>query len=302
MAAQENHQIPTNINVLRTAIGARKMLIHDHSFAPAIVSHSKGYEGASINQEGNNGDQRSAVQSELARLRFQVNHLREENALQRAELQAALGVFVGPEEAVSRGAELPLQLRVQAQQAELHDARQRAQQSAGVAAARQREMESLQQQMAGLQLQLRASQMETLSARTAADEASADQAETQRLLATSKEEAAGAATHAAAAEKNLSAESAKVKMCQSQLSKAQSQLREAEARVQAAETSRQAAEEETRHALPIWQEQLHRAEAQLRQLSNQASGHFHLGMPSSHLLFAALFRFLAPSAAPGLHG
>eukprot|EP00966_Prymnesium_polylepis_P254119 5872874-Prymnesium_polylepis.2 len=40
----------------------------------------------------------SAVQSELARLRFQVDHLKEENEMQASELAAAQGVFSGSHE------------------------------------------------------------------------------------------------------------------------------------------------------------------------------------------------------------
>ena len=74
---------------------------------------------------GGGGSSSSAVQSELARLRFQVDQLKEENAQQAQELQQAMGVLSMNGESVG-GAELSLQVRVQAQQAELQDARLRA--------------------------------------------------------------------------------------------------------------------------------------------------------------------------------
>ena len=138
----------------------------------------------------------SAVQSELARLRFQVDHLREENALQAAELAAAQGVLGAELESASASAHpttsMPLQLRVQAQKAELHDAKLRAQQATGVAAARQRELESLHSQLASLQMQLRASQMELTTARAAADEAAAGASEAHRMHGVTREEKAAA--------------------------------------------------------------------------------------------------------------
>jgi hypothetical protein len=275
----ENHQIPGNLSALRTAIGATKMM-HERGMKPTIVG--TGQDGGASrygNGHASHGHlgapaASSAVQSELARLRFQVDHLKEENAMQQKELQQALSVLGGGEGGAGGGlaggfGEMPLQVRVQAQQAELQDARMRAQQSAGVAAARQREMESLQQQVAALQMQLRSTQMETVSARSAADEASAEAGEARRLQLGAREEAAASAMRASRAEDALASESARLQVTQSQLSSLQVQLAEAEAKVIAAEASKRSAEEETRRALPVWQEQLQRAESQLRQLSSQ---------------------------------
>ena len=59
-----------------------------------------------------------------------------------------LGAELDPTSSAAHpAASMPLQLRVQAQRAELHDAKLRAQQATGIAAARQRELESLHSQV-----------------------------------------------------------------------------------------------------------------------------------------------------------
>ena len=254
-------------------MGAVKMM-HESGMRPTMVGTGDGGSTPHAHRINGfaNGDVGAAAaalrrQSELARLRARSINSKE-NAQQAQELQQAMGVLSTNSESVG-GAELSLQVRVQAQQAELQDARLRAQQSAGVAAARQREMESLQKQVSALQLQLRSSQMETVSARSNADEASAEAAEARRLQLAAREEVSQAMLRANAAEESLAAESARVQVSQSQLNSLQAQLQEAESKALAAEASKRSAEEETRRALPVWQEQLRRAETQLRQLSAQ---------------------------------
>ena len=195
---QQKAQIPKDLEDLRLALAAAKET-QGTGARPVLTQQGQGgaltkpgadalqtpYGGATPYTNGNgsgygagtNGGTNGAgmaIQAELARLRFQVDHLKEENARVHAELDAAKAVLVGPEAAIgissaacsgplssstalatlgggaSGGGQgvVPLQLRVQAQQAELNDAKMRAQQSAGVAQARQREMEALQQQVA----------------------------------------------------------------------------------------------------------------------------------------------------------
>ena len=130
---------------------------------------------------------------------------------------------------------VPLQLRVQAQQAELNDAKMRAQQSAGVAQARQREMEALQQQVAAAQLQAHTLQMEAVNARGRADEAAAEAAEAKRLQMAAREEVNAALMRAAAAEDALNTESGKLHVAHETVQQLQNELREAEGHVATAE-------------------------------------------------------------------
>ena len=74
---------------------------------------------------------------------------------------------------------------------------------------------------------------------------------------------------AASAEEALAAETTRLPQTQDELRQLQDALAEAEGHMSAADASRRTAEEETRRALPIWQEQLHHAESQLRQLAHQ---------------------------------
>ena len=271
--AFEHHQIPADLAGLRLAIGAVKQQQRDGA-APVMlggagVGTASLAHAAAVQSPPPNGAGGPAIQSELARLRFQVDHLKEENALMQAELQASLGVLVGPDMQTAAGAEVPLQLRVQAQAAELQDARLRAQQSAGVAAARQRELESLQQQAASTQMQMHSAQMEAVAARGAADEAMAEAAEARRLQMSTREEVNAALMRAASAEDGLSAETNKLVTANAQVLQLKTELHDNEALLAAAEYSRRSAEDDTRRALPVWQEQLQRAEGQLRTLSHQ---------------------------------
>ena len=131
----EQHNIPSDLAALRTAIGAAQKKQQDGLGGMLQSSDALGNRLAAPvarPEAALNGG--SAVQSELARLRFQVDHLREENAMQAAELAAAQGVLAqSGGQSQPSAPEMPLQMRVQALQAELHDARLRAQHSTGVA-------------------------------------------------------------------------------------------------------------------------------------------------------------------------
>lgn len=129
----DSHNIPSDLSALRSAIGAVRKHQDD-----GVGVCGPGIKLAPTNTAGTrpegglNG--RNVVQSELARLRFQIDHLREENAVQTAELAAVQGVLAGPGQSLGEAMpEMPLQIRLQAQQAELHDARLRSQQATGVA-------------------------------------------------------------------------------------------------------------------------------------------------------------------------
>lgn len=206
------HQIPSNLRALRAGIDAAK-LQQARGAPPTITGAGQPRNGAASAPTHTpasallNGHS-ATVQAELARLRFQVDQLKEENAMLQSELQSAAGVLVGSEHAAT--AEVPLQLRVQAQQAELQDARLRAQQSAGVAAARQRELEACQQQNATMQMQLRAAQMEAVSLRAAAEESAAEASEARRLQQHSRDEVSGAVGRATAAEEVAASDAAKL--------------------------------------------------------------------------------------------
>lgn len=153
----EHHQIPSDLSGLRIAIGvakqqqslgARPVMLGGPGVdtSAAHVEAVQQLNGGTPHLNGANGVGGVGIQSELARLRFQVDSLKEENRLQAEELRAALGAL-SPEAAGTGAAEVPLQLRVQAMQAELQDARMRAQQCAGMAAARQSEVEASQRQV-----------------------------------------------------------------------------------------------------------------------------------------------------------
>ena len=80
----------------------------DLGFKPAIEAIARGGREAANATFG-------AAARRAARLRFQVDQLKDENALQASELSTALGVLVGPDKPTG-GADLPLLVRVQAQQ------------------------------------------------------------------------------------------------------------------------------------------------------------------------------------------
>lgn len=106
-AALEQHQIPSDLEALRSAMGTAKQ--QQQRGVGGVLQRvlSDVPPKAALPAAASRGDaalamgSSSAVQSELARLRFQVDHLREENALQAAELQAAQGVLSSPEQVVS---------------------------------------------------------------------------------------------------------------------------------------------------------------------------------------------------------
>ena len=140
----EHHQIPSDLAGLQLAIGAAKqqqreglrpVLLGTPGTATVHLAHHAATRHDAIEPFHGGGGGGPAIQAELARLTFQVDQLREENAQVTAELQAARGVLVGPEAAggAAGGSDaVPLPLRVQALTAELQDARLRAQQATGV--------------------------------------------------------------------------------------------------------------------------------------------------------------------------
>ncbi len=97
----EQHQIPTDLGHLRSGIDARKQYMS--SAAGFVAQH----QAPSFNDAASLASAGPAVQSELARLRFQLDSLREENAAQAAELSAASGALAGVGQARAAGASTP---------------------------------------------------------------------------------------------------------------------------------------------------------------------------------------------------
>lgn len=197
---------------------------------------------------------------------------------------------------------MPLPLRLQAQQAELHDARMQAQQAAGVSAARHREMERAQHAAVSSQFQLRSLQAELVTARAAASEASADAQEARIMQASSHAAMLGAQALEGEAMEAAAVHRTKALAAQGQLSVLQEELFDSESRVAAA-YSKLDAQPESQH----WQAQLQRAEMHLRTLSGQlrekvpphpASLRWPPSRPPAHHTTRTDDPFLPPASAP----